>query len=271
MSMKVMCRLWVLCALLCGLTPLYGFDDVNVRALNAYLYSGGVSYMPKDVIPLYGLGSRLQVDVYNGDTYFGEMMKATEYPVEVYTVTYSNGHIQTVQEEGNNHFIRFQWNGSVLEGYQIFDLQTGATLETRTLSIRYMDIVHKDGKTIVLESYGFNWGKTPFLGIEYKDSFYLNFYTFSDMRDGNMEVTLGTAYRKSSWFLDNGLGAGWKRRPMKDLAEAVATRSGGVSANARNRLTYNRLGLLDQKGMSAVQCQSQGGKNGRLYYYFWNE
>ena len=109
--------------------------NYSQRELNIFAYQSSSDY-EKYFIPLYGkYDSKLTIKIYSASQYMGEWMKATEYPISEYYVTYNNdGLLSTVETSEVIKYYQYKYDnksGSVLNRVDAYSKTTGEKVASR--------------------------------------------------------------------------------------------------------------------------------------------
>ena len=262
-------------------------DDVR-DVVNAYQYDV-ICHEFCDFVPLFrpllGSTSHLIISIYAAETYYGEYVKASEYPIVTYNAYYNiYGCLYKIEQNSNEYRMCYDSNG-VLVNNQQYDKNTGRLIKENKHKAPFNVSHSGDDVTVVKNSKGEYWyiynykgsfleDKTIFLEIPYKDGFRADYtlaFRCNKMGERMYVMKDGYAYARSQWLKEN-VSKNWKKNNTHVLAYYVLKNQDfGCDNRTQGNYGYyyNEVGLNQNKGMSLSQCLSHGVKDNKWYEYTW--
>ena len=160
-----------------------------VNVINAYHYNKSLGDDYRNIVPLflpyYGCPDHLQIYIYDVVEYYGEKIKATEYPKDVIDVYYNRfGYLDKIEHENRDYIFRYDYDGE-LNRRDCYDKLTGSTLNSY---VRKINEYFLSSSTESIYSNGnyyyINWDDTPyfthghtlFLEVSYVDGISASYY-----------------------------------------------------------------------------------------------
>lgn len=275
--MKKLLFITLLCIMCCNVHAQYPYQYAAVGdVINAYQYDK-LGFSENRIIPLFkpiSCPSFLSVRVYPTEMYFGELVKATEYPTKVYNVYYNDYGLLNKFDDGTCVYVlKYDSNGILVE-YQCYDINTGKLIRNRTV---YSPILSRANMPMVAnKGYGDIWYTWNIQGV-FSAHQSLGFRTdgeytaFKVGRHGEKMKVIENASlgRDTKWFREK-LGSNWRSYSTTFLLQTLLNNV--EPSNLTWHFFYNELGLNEKKGgMTLSQCMTQGVRENTLYEYVWNQ
>lgn len=261
-----------------------GVGDV----MNVYQYSRICPYEFQKIIPFFRPSSKnfstcLVIDIYTAEEYYGEYVKASEYPMNTYKAYYNiYGCLYKVDDDTKEHHFKYDQNG-ILVTYCCYDKNTGKLIKEKTEKVPFnisdsnsnswTVIKNMSGEYWYLYRYGGNYetSSTPFLNIPFKDGFhaYYNLALRCNFPGQRMLVLKdGEEYVSPEW-LRKHIPGNWKKRNTQDVAYRVFRDRDFGKKTTRYYYYYNEVGLTGNECMTLSECISHGVRNNKWYEYQW--
>jgi len=261
-----------------------GVGDV----MNVYQYDQICPYDLKKIIPFFRPSSKnyfscLVIEIYSAEEYYGEYVKASEYPMKTYRAYYNvYGCLYRIDDSTSEHQFKYDQNG-VLVNYSCYDKNTGKLIKEKTLqapfnfkdsnSNSWTVIKNYSGEYWYIYSYGgsFKTNSTPFLNIPFKDGFraYYKLAFRCDLPGQKMLVLKnGEDYVSPEW-LRKHISGNWKKNNSLDIAYRVFRDREFGKKTTRYYDYYNEVGLTGSESMTLSECLSHGVRDNKWYEYQW--
>ena len=239
-----------------------------VDVISAYQYDGLFKY--SRFIPLFKPSSvksnSLTINLYDVATYFGENVKATEYPKKTYKADYNNnGHLYRIEDGDEWYYLKYSWY-DILSGYECYNKNTGQLIREEHLPNFCKDEFSSADTTscpswllINRRSY------EPDLG-----SYCVSFGgAFKKNKRGEKMVVRESRFwvkRSKSW-LRNRLGSNWKK-----MRNGIIDKEMLMDINLEFWDGYGSVGIYNEVGIknfTLEECLSHAILNGEWYEYIW--
>ena len=259
--------------------------------MNAYQYDEICPYEYRKIIPFFRPSSKnyascLIIDIYPTEKYYGEDVKASEYPLKTYKVYYNTYGCPYRLDDGLKvHLFKYDSNG-ILVSYSCYDKNTGKLINENTRRPPFNIKDQNDNNwTVIHNSSGEYWyiyeyhgeyvtSSTPFLDISYKDGFRVYYdLAFRCNHPGEKMLILkhGQYYVSPEW-LRNHISKNWKKQGTRNMAYMVfSDASIDIRKTTNYHTYYNEVGLTGTESMTLGECLSHGVRDGKWYDYQWVE
>ena len=261
-----------------------GVGDV----MNVYQYDQLCPYEFKTIIPFFRPSSKnystcLVIDIYTTEKYYGEDVKASEYPMRTYRAYYNiYGCLYRIDEGDKEHQLKYDHNG-IFVTYSCYDKNTGRLIKEKTKqtpfnfkdsnSNSWTVVKNMSGEYWYIYGYGgeFKTSSTMFLNIPFKDGFraYYNL-AFRCNAPGEKMLVLrdGYDYASPEWLKKHIYG-NWKNQSTKNIAYRVFSHKDFGIKSAGNYDYYNEVGLKGNESITLNECLSHGVRGNNWYEYQW--
>ena len=255
--------------------------------MNVYQYNRICPYEYRRFFPFFRPSSKnystcLVIDIYTAEEYYGEYVKAGEYPMNTYKAYYNiYGCLYKIEEDTKEHQFIYDQNG-ILITYCCYDKNTGkkikentekAPFDIRNNSNSWTVIKNTSGEYWYIYGYGgsFDTSSTPFLNIPFKDGFraYYNLAFRCNFTGQKMLVlNNGDDYVSPEW-LRKHIPGNWKKQNTKDIAYRVFRDREFGKKTTRYYNYYNEVGLTGSGCMTLSECLTHGVRDNKWYEYQW--
>jgi hypothetical protein len=211
------------------------------------------------------------------EEYYGEKVKATEYPKKIIDVHYNKyGYLERIVDGRSDYRFKYDHNGELLSGNS-YDVSTGKLLSERDwhkkLLSKECGFVYYDSKPYLIYWWMtpyFTYDSSPFLlNILYKDGISGCYYAFRANKMGEK-----MHFRKEY--------IGLRKKQLKDIApfwrdyDADHYKDRYVRYYIEKNFyeynyetTYNEIGLKIGEGVTLSESKSYAVKNNKYYEYHW--
>lgn len=261
-----------------------GVGDV----VNVYQYDKICPYEYKKFIPFFRPSAKshatcLIIDIYTAEKYYGEDVKASEYPMKTYKAYYNiYGCLYRMDEDNKEHQFKYDKNG-ILVSYYCYDKNTGALIKENTKqppfdisnsgSNSWTVVKNMSGEYWYIYSYGgtYKTSSTPFLNIPFKDGFKAYYsLAFRCNYPGEKMLVLrdGADYVSPEWLRKHIYG-NWKKQNTQSVAYSVFSYRDFGKKTTSYYDYYNEVGLTGSGCMTLVECLSHGVRDNKWYEYQW--
>lgn len=257
--------------------------------MNAYQYDQICPYEYKNIIPFFRPSSKnystcLILDIYSAEKYYGEYIKAGEYPITTYKAYYNvYGCLYKIDDGSKEHQFKYDHNG-ILTTYSCYDKNTGILIKENTRQVPFdisasssnswTVVKNMSGEYWYIYGYGgeFQTSSTLFLNIPFKDGFraYYNL-AFRCNAPGEKMLVLsnGNDYVSPEWLKKHIYG-NWKKQSTRTIAYYVFSgRDFGAKNLGGSVYNYNEVGLKGKECMTLYECLSHGVRENKWYEYQW--
>lgn len=243
-----------------------------VDVISAYQYDGLFIY--SNFIPLFKPSSvksnSLTINLYDVATYFGENVKATEYPKKTYKADYyNNGHLYRIEDGDEWYYLIYSWY-DILSGYECYNKNTGQLIREKHLPNFCKDEFSSADTTMCHGWLMINWSfYEPDWGsyCVYFDRAFKN-----SKRGEQMVVVDETCYyyclsvkRSKSWLRDR-LGNNWRKSSSRTIASEMVDNENPQYFQGGEVKKYNEVGI---KNFTLEECLSHAILHGEWYEYIW--
>ena len=252
----------------------------TIDVVNAYLFNEYGPSKFKNTVPLFrplqASSNHLQISIYRAEQYYGNYLKATEFPETTFEVRYNKyGYLsEIIDGEKHYYFIYDSYSGE-MKNYKCYNTMTGTLLEEETISSLLADVrfFYYNGQSWLIHNLDltFTYDRTPFLEVRYKDGISnrgTEYYAFRENKKGERMVV----FKGSIWIGKKDLktiAPYWKDYSANRYWDRILKHDFDKAYYHYTKTYFNEVGLHEKYGISLQECLSHGVRDNKYYEYTW--